>query len=65
MQRVAGEQDAFSRGVSKPTLRARYTHLDQLSTAREQHLAALHGMGPTALEILRRSLKQRGKDFQG
>ena len=46
-KRVAGEQDAFPLGVSKPALRALasagYTHLDQLSTAREEHLAALQG----------------------
>jgi hypothetical protein len=32
--------------------------------AREDDLAALHGMGPKALGILRDALKERGKSFR-
>lgn len=55
-------------GVSKPAQRALasagYSSVDQLANAREADLAALHGMGPKALEILRESLKRQGKSFK-
>jgi hypothetical protein len=58
----------FPRGVSKPALRALasagYTSVDQLAIANERELAALHGMGPKALGILRSALKAKGKAFR-
>ena len=61
-------EPAFPKGVSNPALRALaaagYIHLDQLTQAREKDLAALHGMGPKALEVLRAALKEKGKTFR-
>jgi hypothetical protein len=58
----------FPRGVSKPAQRALaaagYTHFDQLVRARESDLAALHGMDPKALTILKAALKERGESFK-
>lgn len=58
---------AFPKGVGKPAQRALaaagYTSLDQLAHARKKDLAALHGMGPKALDILRCALQAKGKDF--
>jgi hypothetical protein len=61
-------KDGWPKGVAKPAQRALasagYTTIDQLANAREADLAALHGMGAKALEILRDTLKQRGKSFR-
>jgi helix-hairpin-helix protein len=58
----------FPKGVAKPAIRALaaagFTTLDQLANASEKQLAALHGMGPKALEILRRALEERGKPLR-
>jgi len=62
------KDEPFPRGVSKPAQRALasagYTRLDQLTAARESDLAALHGMGPKALKILKETLQQQGKAFR-
>ena len=62
--RTPGE-NPFPPGVSKPALRALasagYTSVDQLANANERELAALHGMGPKALGILRSALIAKGK----
>jgi hypothetical protein len=61
----SAKEEPFPRGVSKPAQRALaaagYTRLDNLTNARERDLAALHGMGPEALTILKESLKPQGK----
>jgi hypothetical protein len=66
MKNIAPEP--WPRGVAKPAQRALasagYTIIDQLANAREEDLAALHGMGPKALRILLETLKQRGKAFR-
>lgn len=66
--RSTAEDEPFPRGVSKPAQRALtsagYTRLDQLTTARESDLAALHGMGPIALNLLKEVLKREGKSFR-
>lgn len=58
----------FPPGVAKPAQRALasagYTHLDQLTKARESDLATLHGMGPKALAILKAALAAKGKSFR-
>lgn len=69
MKKTASQvNEGWPRGVAKPAQRALasagYTNVDQLASARESDLAALHGMGPKALDILREALKQRGKSFR-
>jgi hypothetical protein len=60
-------KDGFPKGISQPALRALaragYTHIDQLTAAREKDLLALHGMGPKAMGILKSALQARGKTF--
>lgn len=55
--------------LPKPAQRALaaagYTELDQLTRVSEAELRALHGIGPNALEQLRRSLAARGQSFSG
>jgi len=66
--RSTAKDEPFPRGVPKPAQRALasagYTRLDQLTTARESDLAALHGMGPKALNLLKEALKREGKTFR-
>ena len=66
--RLNAKEEPFPRSVSKPAQRALaaagYTRLDQLTKARESDLAALHGMGPKALNFLKEALKQEGKSFR-
>ena len=60
--------ETWPKGVAKPAQRALasggYKSVDQLANAREEDLAALHGMGQKALGILRDALKIRGKTFR-
>lgn len=55
--------------LPKPAQRALtaagYTELDQLTRVTEAELRALHGIGPHAVEQLRRSLAAHGKSFSG
>ena len=61
-------KDKFPAGVSQPALRALvregYTALEQLVRVKESELAALHGMGPKALRIIREALKKKGLAFK-
>jgi hypothetical protein len=61
-------KDGFPPGIGRPALRAlaaaSYTHLDQLTQAREAELPALHGMGPKAMGIIRDALTSRKKRFR-
>jgi predicted flap endonuclease-1-like 5' DNA nuclease len=41
------------------------TTLDKLARTKEADIAALHGMGPKALGILKEALKAQGKRFAG
>lgn len=43
---------------------AGYSNLAQLSQAREDEIAALHGMGPNALRTLRQALQENGLSFR-
>lgn len=56
-------------GLSRPAQRALaaagYTDLEQLTSARESDLRALHGMGPKALRQLRDALAELGWSFAG
>jgi hypothetical protein len=59
---------AFPPGVSGPALRALKSagvrSVADLPQWTESDLAALHGMGPKAVEILREALKSMGKSFK-
>ncbi|MFC5451904.1 helix-hairpin-helix domain-containing protein [Paenibacillus aestuarii] len=54
-------------GLAKPALRALagagYLRLEQFSRLTEAEVLKLHGMGPKALELIRRSLAERGLSF--
>jgi hypothetical protein len=56
-------------GLSKPARRALaaagYTRLEQLTEVSEAEVMMLHGMGPKALEKLRRALAARNQRFAG
>jgi hypothetical protein len=58
----------FPRAIGQPATRALnnagYSSLDQLGDVREKDLAALHGMGPKALGILKAALQEKGKSFR-
>ena len=61
-------QAAFPRGVSGPALRALHAagvrSVGDLAGWTEADLAALHGMGPKALGLLRAALAQQGRRFR-
>jgi predicted flap endonuclease-1-like 5' DNA nuclease len=61
--------DAFPRGMSGPSLRAlanaKLRSMADVAKWSEDDLAALHGMGPKALKILRQELKARGRALRG
>lgn len=54
--------------IGKPARRvltnAGYNHLEQLSKISESEILKLHGMGPKALEIIRRALEEKGLSFR-
>ena len=54
-------------GLPKPAQRALaaagYTSLDQLTQVSEADLGRLHGVGPNAIEKLRRALAESGLSF--
>ncbi len=56
-------------GLSQPARRALvgagYLHLEQLAGASEAEIKRLHGIGPKALDQLRRALAGRGLAFAG
>jgi hypothetical protein len=56
-------------GLAKPAQRALaaagYARLEQMTAVSEAELLRLHGMGPKALEQLRRALASRGLSFAG
>ncbi|MDF1502234.1 hypothetical protein [Roseisolibacter sp. H3M3-2] len=60
-------RDAFPAGMSGPSLRALATagvrSLADLARWRERDLAALHGMGPKGVRILRDALAAEGRGF--
>ena len=60
--------DGFPKGIGKPALRALLsaglTTLDQIAEVSETELAALHGMGPKAISLLRAALVAKGSDFR-
>jgi dihydrofolate reductase len=62
-----GKQLPFPAGLAKPAQRALagagYTGLEQLTRVSEDEILKLHGMGPKALEQLRRALAEKGLSF--
>lgn len=58
----------FPAGIARPALRALnsagLTELRHLSRIREADLAALHGMGPKALDLLRSAMRSAGIQFK-
>jgi len=62
----AGPED-LPHGIGKPATRALasvgITRLTQLTKKSEGELAALHGVGPKALGLLREALRKKGKTF--
>jgi predicted flap endonuclease-1-like 5' DNA nuclease len=65
-QRDLQESD-FLNGLAMPARRALlgagYTRLDQLAAVSERELKKLHGMGPKAIDQLRRALDAQGLSF--
>ena len=61
-------QSAFPRGISGPALRALSAagvrSVADLSRWSERDLAALHGMGPKALAVLKDALAAAGEGFR-
>jgi hypothetical protein len=43
---------------------AGYTRLEHLTKAKESEILKLHGMGPSAMRVLRDALKERGLSFR-
>lgn len=68
MQNGEAESD-LPRGIGNPARRALtlagYTRLDQLTDVCEADLLQLHGVGPKAIEVLRRALAGQGRSFRG
>lgn len=54
-------------GLARPAQRALaeagYTQLEQLARVTEDEVLKLHGMGPKALDQLRRALAEKGLSF--
>ena len=43
---------------------AGYTRLEHLTQVKESEIMKLHGMGPNAMEVLRKALEERGLSFR-
>jgi hypothetical protein len=67
MSKSKPDPAAFPKGVARPAQRALESigvmRLDQATRFSERDLAALHGMGPKALEIIKAALKAQGKSL--
>ena len=61
-------RDAFPSGMSGPSLRALHhagiRSMHQLAQWTERDVAALHGMGPKGIRILREALEATGRHFR-
>ncbi|WP_231573845.1 MULTISPECIES: DNA-binding protein [unclassified Paenibacillus] len=64
---LGGSESDLPTGLAKPALRALhgagYTEIHQISKLTESELLQLHGMGPKALNQLRRALTEKGLSF--
>ena len=54
----------LSAPARRALLGAGYTRLEHLTQVRESEIMKLHGMGPKAMEMLRRALEERGLSFR-
>jgi DNA-directed RNA polymerase alpha subunit len=67
MSKSKHDDNSWPAGVSKPAERALagagYTRLEQLAKARESDLLKLHGMGPKAMDALKKALAEKGLSF--
>lgn len=65
---MTSSSSQFPKGVSAPAKRALnsigISRLEQLVEVSEAELAALHGMGPKALGVLKAALEERGLAFK-
>ena len=65
--RIGEPDNDFPAGMGRPAQRALaaagYTRLDQFTKVSEAELLKLHGMGPKALDMIRRALATRGLSF--
>jgi hypothetical protein len=43
---------------------AGYTRLEDLTRVKESEIMKLHGMGPNAMQVLRKALEERGLSFR-
>jgi hypothetical protein len=61
-----GESD-LPAGLAQPAVRALaaagYLHLEQFTKLSEAEVKKLHGMGPKAMELIRRALAEKGMTF--
>ena len=55
--------DVLAAPARRALATAGYTTLEQLAEVHERDIAGLHGMGPNALEKLRRALAEHGLSF--
>jgi hypothetical protein len=63
-EQAAGDLPADLAGPARRALAAAgYTRLEQLTQVSEAELGRLHGMGPKALDQLRRALAASGRSF--
>jgi predicted flap endonuclease-1-like 5' DNA nuclease len=64
---VADDGGDLPRGIGRPATRALhaagYARLDELAGVPVADLLALHGVGPTAIRVLREALVERGSDL--
>lgn len=65
---IAGPPGANPPGLSNPAVRALHhigiTRVSELAKHRESDIAALHGMGPKGIVVLKAALKAQGKSFR-
>ncbi len=64
----SGSQESDLPKLASPARRALdaagYTRLEQLTQVSEAELKKLHGMGPSAIETLRKALAEKGMSFR-
>ncbi|MDQ6736233.1 MAG: DNA-binding protein [Gemmatimonadota bacterium] len=65
---TAAIKEDLPAGLAQPALRALagagYTSLNRLASVSEPELAALHGMGPKAIGIIKAALEGRGMSLR-
>lgn len=61
------QENNFPKGLAKPALRALasagYVGLEQFTQVKAAEVAALHGMGPKAMETIRLAMAEKGYTF--